>query len=61
MRLSKVIFARISDVQNVSDTQRLNDMSVTSVMPIAQVESAREYLIRIALRCGTKNTSKRPH
>ena len=50
MRLSKIVFARICDVQDVSDTKRLDDVRVTCVMPISEVEPAREDLIRVGVR-----------
>ena len=49
MRFGEVILAGVSDVKNVSDTQSLDDVSVASVVPITQVQPAREYLVWIAL------------
>ena len=49
MRFGEVILAGVRDVKNVSDTQSLDDVSVASVVPITQVQPAREYLVWIAL------------
>lgn len=35
MRFGEVIFTRVSDVKNMSDTQGLDDVSIASVVPIA--------------------------
>ena len=51
MGFGEVILAGVSDVKNVSDTQSLDDVSVASVVPITQVQPAREYLVWIALCC----------
>ena len=51
MRFGEVVLAGVSDVKNVSDTQSLDDVSVASVVPITQVQPAREYLVWIALCC----------
>ena len=52
MRLGKIVLTGVRDVQDVSNAQSLNDMSIAGVMPVAQVEAAREDFIRVALsRC----------
>ena len=53
MRIGEVILTGVSDIKNMSDTQSLDDMSVACVVPISQVQSAREYLVWIAVCCMT--------
>ncbi len=45
MRVFKVVFAGVADVQNVGDPKRFNHLSVLGVLPLAQVDPLWEHLV----------------
>lgn len=49
MGFSQVVLARVGNVHNVRDLESFYDMSIACVMPVAQVETSREYLIWVAV------------
>ena len=49
MRFGEVVLTRVCDVEDMSDAEGLNDMGISCVVPIAQVEPSWEYLVWICL------------
>ena len=49
VRVGEVVFASVCDVENVSDAQRLDYVRITGMVPVPQVEPAREDLVWVVL------------
>ena len=49
MGIREVVLACVTDVDDMRDAKRLDDMSIACMMPIAQVQPPREDLIRVVL------------
>ena len=49
MRFCEVVLARVRYVDYVRDSQRLNDMSVARMVPVAKIKTTREDLIRVTV------------
>ena len=50
MGVSEVVFTSICDVQNVSNSKRLDNVSIARMVPVAQVETAWENFIGVGVR-----------
>ena len=50
VRIRKIVLARISNVQNVGYTERLDDVRIAGVMPVTEVEATREDLVGVVVR-----------
>ena len=49
MWFCEVVLARVRYVDYVRDSQRLNDMSVARMVPVAKIKTTREDLIRVTV------------
>ena len=49
MGLLKVVLTGITDVEDVRDPKCFNDMGISSVMPVSQVQPPWENLVWIAI------------
>ena len=49
MRLGQIVLAGVTDVQDVSDAKRLDDMGITGVVPVAKIQTRRKNLIWVVL------------
>ncbi len=47
VRVFQIVLTRVRDVQNVSDTECLNHVSIASMMPVAKVQATWEYFIGV--------------
>ena len=49
MRLFKVVFARIADIQDMCDSQRLDNGRVCCVVPVAHPKAAGQDFVRVVI------------
>lgn len=49
MGVFKIVVARVADVEDVSDTERLYHLCVLRVLPLAEVDASGEHLVAEAL------------
>ena len=55
MSFLKIILTCIANVENVCNLQCLNDSSISSMMPVSQVNSSWKNFIRVAISNDPKN------